>query len=89
MEIVLRPERIRRRPAPHVPGVGEASWGHSYGDADVGKLCVIEREMLSSEELGDQRRRSRASPNPWLIGLCFDAVIGSKSFIGNLCCSGK
>ena len=30
--------------------------------------------MLSSEELGDQRRRSRASPNPWLIGLCFDVV---------------
>ncbi len=37
--------------------------------------------MLSSEELGDQRRRSRATPNPWLIGLCFDAVIGSKSLL--------
>ena len=35
--------------------------------------------MLFSEELRDQRRRSRASPNPWLIGLCFDVVIGSKS----------
>ena len=37
--------------------------------------------LLSSEELGDQRCRSRASPNPWLIGLCFDAVIGSKSVL--------
>jgi hypothetical protein len=29
----------------------------------------------------DQRRRSRASPNPWLIGLCFDIAIGSKSVL--------
>ena len=57
---------------------------------DCGAI-VMEMLMLEScsKELGDQRRRSKASPNPWLIGLCFDAVIGSKSFIGNLCCSGK
>ncbi len=42
-------------------------------------MCYLLKNLLSSEELGDQRRRSRASPNPWLIGLCFDVVIGSKS----------
>jgi hypothetical protein len=57
---------------------------------DCGAI-LMEMLMLEScsKELGDQRRRSRASPNPWLIGQCFDAVIDSKSFIGYLCCSGK
>ena len=38
-------------------------------------------EVLSFEEWGDQRRRSRASPNSWLIGLIgFDAVIGNNFY---------
>jgi hypothetical protein len=43
--------------------------------------CYLLKNLFSSEELGDQHRRSRASPNPWLIGLCFDVVIGSKSVL--------
>ena len=49
--------------------------------ARAARQCYLLKNLLSSEELGDQRRRSRASPNPWLIGLCFDVVIGSKSVL--------
>ncbi len=38
-------------------------------DATRGEVLTKEIQVLSYEELGDQRCRSRVSPNPWLIGL--------------------